>query len=77
MPGRGLPSVKGANMIEGLKPCPWCKKNEQIEFKQRWQDDYYCTDEVTYHIRCDYCGALGPENSKSFKIAREEWNERV
>ena len=61
--------------IEGLECCPFCGKNEQVEHKQI----YWLTRnelDYTYHIRCDYCGCLGPENSKSFKIAREEWNER-
>lgn len=69
--GRGAGEIIMA--LYGLKPCPFCGENEQTEFLQVWngKDDF-----STYHIRCDYCGALGPENSKSFKIAWEEWNGR-
>ena len=68
---------EGDMTIKGLKPCPFCGKCEQVEFKQMWEaTGFEDSNTYTYHIRCDYCGALGPESGKSFHQAREEWEGR-
>jgi Lar family restriction alleviation protein len=50
---------------EKLKACPWCGEDEQEKFK----------DEYNTFVRCQYCGALGPE-ARDYTSAKEEWNRR-
>lgn len=54
-----------------LKPCPFC--GEEIELNSY---DYY-EEQQRYEsmtIRCEYCGARGPESNSKF-IA-DDWNKR-
>jgi len=52
-----------------LLPCPFCGENEQ-EVIDNWLGSH-----VT-HIRCEYCGALGPPADTRLG-AKKEWNRRA
>jgi len=57
--------------MEGLKPCPFCGDTEGVV------GDYIQLDPewVVTTVRCDTCGAFGPECS-SRKQAIDAWNSR-
>ena len=58
------PEEKMKDIVE-LLPCPWCGKNEQVKHE----------DEYNVFVRCQYCGAMGPE-AGDYTSAKEEWNRR-
>jgi len=58
-------------MDRKLKPCPFCGESEGKEMELNDEDGF-----KSWVIRCDYCGALGPDATRREK-ARELWNERV
>ena len=55
-----------------LKPCPWCKKTDNLHFgayllsndPDKWQGA----------IECTKCGAMGPVVKLDYDAAVEAWN---
>lgn len=52
---------------EALKPCPFCGSTD---LKKR-------RDDGLFWIRCDACGATGPENTKYAEEDEPQWNRRA
>jgi len=68
-------------MIEGLKPCIWCKQSGcDLEFDE-WLDPLL---EGGVYVKCFYCQARGPtiwysinDKALQIKVCINQWNTRT
>jgi hypothetical protein len=56
-----------------MTPCPFCGERHDLEIVEVALN-HNCED-WNFHIRCEYCGALGPTSGIE-KLAREAWDDR-
>lgn len=56
-----------------MKPCPFCGEDKEIKCYSDEELGQHLTN--NYAVRCDYCGAQGPDSSTPSK-AWHEWDTR-
>ena len=56
-------------MTMPMRPCPFCGERKELEYADFDNEREYGA------VRCQNCGACGPEGYKSYAI--EVWNRRA
>ena len=58
-----------------MTPCPWCRKADDKPTIKGPPMGGYGDEPEIYQVRCEWCGATGPEESTK-EAAGESWNKR-
>ena len=60
-----------------MEPCPFCgKADKEWVVTEKQPMGSYWDEPLIFQVRCEWCGACGPEASTENK-AIEEWEERA